>query len=228
MKIENYIIIVAGGKGQRLKSDLPKQFIAINNTPIICYTIKAFLKLNKNAKFVIVCNKKFIQHCKTIIHDNFSEINFNIVAGGNSRFHSVLNGLNFIQNFTQMDIVSIHDAVRPFVSENLLSNLLKIATEKNCAIPAIDVSDSIYQFDENKNAIALPRNNLKAVQTPQCFNIAMLKTAYKNAVDSSKDNFTDDASVWKYAGNKLQFVAGENENIKITYQKDLIIAKAKL
>jgi len=223
-----YVIIVAGGKGTRLKSDIPKQFIRLNNKPILAYTIENFIKISNLKQVIIVCNADYNDLCRSIVADYFAEESIQIVDGGQTRFHSVKNGLNALADAQEDAIVAVHDAVRPFISEQCINLLIEETHKNQNAIPSIKVSNTIYELDANQNASALNRDALRAVQTPQCFNLKRLKNAYQFAQEKGTNNFTDDASVWQFANNKLNLCAGEEQNIKITYPKDLILAKALL
>jgi len=226
LQSNTYVIIVAGGKGTRLKSEIPKQFIKVNKKPIIVYTIEKFVSLSNLKNIIIVCNKDYLDFCASIVATYFDgKISFKIVEGGATRFHSVLNGLNSISNEKADDIVAIHDAVRPFVSQQCIQSLIEETAKNNNAIPSIKVSNTIYQLDENQNAKALKRDALRAVQTPQCFNLKQLKKAYQAALKQNENNFTDDASVWQFANYTLNLCEGEEQNFKITFQQDLVLAK---
>lgn len=225
MHSNTYVIIVAGGKGTRLKSDIPKQFISIHDKPIIAYTIEKFIDLTHLKDIIVVCNKDYINLCNSIVAQYFQDKSIQIVEGGTTRFHSVLNGLEAISNYKEPDIVAVHDAVRPFISYKCIHSLIEETSKNQNAIPCIKVSNTIYKLDENHNPFALDREALRAVQTPQCFNLKQLNNAYQFALNKNKNNFTDDASVWQFANNNLNLCEGEEQNIKITYPQDLMLAK---
>ena len=217
----NYLIIVAGGLGNRMKNDLPKQFIKINDKEIIVYAIEKFLSFDRSIQIIIAVHKNYVNLLKTILtQKNLS--NIRIVEGGETRFHSVKKGLDLITQ--QNAIVAIHDAARPLVSLQTITKCFEAAFEKGNAVPAIPISESIREIN-NKNNTGANRNNFVIIQTPQCFLVSKIKKAFDV---SYSEKFTDDASVLEANGEKINLVEGNTENIKITRQIDLIIAKALL
>jgi len=216
-----YAIIVAGGSGNRMQTETPKQFLLLKNLPVLMHTIKAFAQSNSQPKILVVLNKD--QHaywtrlCK--------EFNFNIphkiIGGGAERFHSVQNALNFIE---EESYVAIHDAVRPLVSKDLIDNCYKQAEEIGNVIAAVQSSDSVRMLREGKTS-ALRRDEIYLVQTPQTFDLDVLKQAYKQ---DFTNNFTDDASVVESVGYEINVIEGERNNIKITYPIDLELAELLL
>ncbi len=218
---KNIIIIVAGGLGNRMKNDLPKQFIQLNGKEIILYSIESFLYFDPNIEIIIVTHKDYIDLLKDILLKN-NLIDVKIVEGGETRFHSVKNGLDLISEATA--IVGIHDAARPLVNIQTITNCFNVAAEKGNAIPFVPVSESIRENIDGHNKY-VNRNNFKTIQTPQCFIAGKIKKAFQLPYS---ENFTDDASVLEANGEKINLVEGNVENIKITNPKDLIIAKALL
>lgn len=218
-----YIIIVAGGKGSRMKSDIPKQFIEINGEPIMIKTIKKFLFYFSEIKIIVVVHKDYFNLLETLIQNaKINSQNIEITRGGDTRFDSVKNGLKLIKD--NEAIVGIHDAARPFVSVNTIKSCYETAAKKGNAIPCLSIHESLRQVIENKNQIA-NRDAFKIIQTPQCFLVSKIKKAFNQAYQPV---FTDDASVLETTGEKINLVEGNVENIKITSPFDLVIAKAIL
>lgn len=217
---KEFVIIVAGGTGVRMKSDIPKQFLKINKTPIIVLSIQKFLKYNANINIVIAVHADYEKHLKQICTTYFSKSNIQIVLGGNTRFQSVKNALDSVPD--EASIVGIHDAARPFVSTSVIKECYQVAAKKGNAVPAITLFESIRKASASGNK-AVDRNNYKVIQTPQCFKTSLIKKAFKKAYSKK---FTDDATVLEAIGEKIHLVEGNYENIKITNPNDLIIAKS--
>ncbi len=218
---QKYIIIVAGGTGSRMQSDLPKQFIEIDGEAIIIRTIKAFLNYETTIQIIISVHKDFKSYLEELCAKNNLK-NIMITLGGQTRFHSVKNGLDLINDETA--IVGIHDAARPFVSLQTIKNCFDTAREKGNAIPCVTINESLRSVSAEKNT-AVNRNDFKIIQTPQCFLATKIKKAFLQEYNSS---FTDDATVLESTGEKINLVEGNIENIKITNRSDLAIAKALL
>jgi 2-C-methyl-D-erythritol 4-phosphate cytidylyltransferase len=216
---EKHILIVAGGTGSRINNSLPKQFIEINNKPIIIHTIERFISFEPEIHLYIAVHPDFLEHMRKLIADYFPGKEISITIGGETRFHSVLNGLKMIS--TDSGIVGIHDAARPLVSSETIKRCFSVAAEKGNAIPFISVNESLRHVTNDDN-MAVNRNEYRIIQTPQCFQVGLIKKAFKQAYNSA---FTDDASVMEKAGYKINLVEGNTENIKITYPIDLIIAQ---
>ena len=208
-------LIVAGGKGERMNADIPKQFLLLNNLPILMHTIKQFSHFEE---IVLVLPKSQFDYwnglCK---NNNFTQIHI-LVEGGETRFHSVKNGLNKIDNTS---VVAIHDGVRPLISTALINNLVGETKSGRGVIPIIPVKNSIRKI-EGENSVHIDRSNLYKVQTPQCFLSADIKEAYTKDFSGT---FTDDASVFEANGGKINTILGEEKNLKITTQEDLNIAE---
>lgn len=217
-KNTNYAIIVAGGKGMRMHSDLPKQFLALAGKPILMHSIDAFYSFDSSITIIVVLPENQIQFWKTLCIQ-FSFTTPHIIAiGGKERFYSVLSGLQLI---TTNGYVAIHDGVRPLISKTLINEGFNCAYEYESAIPVIDSIDSLRYVDAEKN-YPVNRTNIKRVQTPQLFNVEKLQQAYKQTFDTL---FTDDASVWEKAGYSITCFTGDEKNIKITTQFDLDCAE---
>lgn len=219
-KLNYYAIIVAGGSGKRMNSILPKQFLNVAGKPIIMHTIEKFSKSKFNPEIILVLSKNDVFTWNQKVSDYNFDIPHKVVIGGEERFFSVKNGLDVITE--QNAIVAIHDAVRPLVSLNTIDNCFINAVKNGNAIAAISSKDSI-RIKENKSNHAMPRYQVYLVQTPQTFLCKQLNQAYQQ--EFSKD-FTDDASVVEKFGFDIFLEEGDQFNIKITYEEDLILAEA--
>ena len=208
-------LIVAGGKGERMNSKIPKQFLLLNNVPILIHTLKRFSHFEE---IVLILPKIQFEYWEKLCKDtNFKE-NHILVEGGESRFQSVKNGLSKIDKGS---IVVIHDGVRPLISKALI-NLLITETKKGIGvIPVMPIKNSIRKV-KGGNSKHIDRSNLYQVQTPQCFISADIKAAYKQEFS---EHFTDDASVLESAGGKITTILGDTKNLKITTEEDLKVAK---
>lgn len=210
----NNVIIVAGGKGLRMGSELPKQFLNIGGKPVLMRTIEAFYNFDNSIRIVLVLSTSYHEYWTNLCKEYDFSISHEIVGGGETRFHSVKNGLALIED----GVVAVHDAVRPFVSTTLLSVCFEAANEFDAVIPVIEVTDSLREITDEKDSKLVDRSRYRLVQTPQVFATKLLKSAYE--VDFS-DFFTDDASVVESYGSMIHLVAGEKTNIKITTPFDL-------
>lgn len=213
-----YAIIVGGGSGKRMQNSVPKQFLLLNNKPVLMHTISVFASSTFHAEIIIVLHPDLHQYWKELcIKYNF-QIPHLLIDGGEQRFHSVRNGLIAIKDD---GIVAIHDAVRPLVSKHLITKLFAEASNYGNAIAAIKPSDSVRKVLSKTESEIVNREELVLIQTPQIFAINQLRTAYQQTYQSK---FTDDASVVEASGFKINLVEGERHNIKITYPEDLELA----
>jgi 2-C-methyl-D-erythritol 4-phosphate cytidylyltransferase len=219
--MNKYAIIVAGGKGIRMNSDLPKQFIELNGLPLLMHTFNAFHSFDSTIQYILVLPEHNIPVWKELcIKYNFNT-EHKITIGGETRFHSVKNGLSLIWD---EGIVFIHDGVRPLVSSATISNCYETALEKGNALPVISQSESLREIRDNSN-ISVDRSRYFSVQTPQTFRVSLIKNAYEQPYS---EHFTDDATVLESKGYAINIVEGNRQNIKITYPEDIIIAEALL
>ncbi|MDD4993674.1 MAG: 2-C-methyl-D-erythritol 4-phosphate cytidylyltransferase [Paludibacter sp.] len=214
-------IIVAGGKGERMNADIPKQFLEIKGRPILMHTLEAFHCFDSNMKLILVLPAVQIEFWKNLCLKHNFTLTHQIVAGGNARFYSVKNGLEAIE---VPSLVAVHDGVRPLVSMETIQCCFDAAAEFDAAIPVVDLVDSIRQLTEN-GSLSVDRSSYKLVQTPQIFDAELLKKAYEQEYSAL---FTDDASVVEALGKHVQLVEGNRENIKITTELDLKIAETLL
>lgn len=256
----NYVIIVAGGKGLRMGSDIPKQFLPIGGKPVLMRTIDRFREYSPTLQIILVLPKAqqdyWRQLCKEYAFPfpSTGEVGkgFYLLAdGGETRYHSVQNGLALIPDNAE-GVVGVHDGVRPFPSVEVIRNCYETAREKKAVIPVISVVETLRHLPSPPLSAApssqtVPRDEYRLVQTPQTFDIQLLKAAYKRAqdqtcLDSAEheqtrpkvkaanrqpyiNNFTDDASVVEAFGFDITLVEGNRENIKITTPYDLKIAE---
>lgn len=213
-----YAVIVAGGAGNRMQTETPKQFLLLNNLPVIMHTIKAFALSEFQPKILVVLNQE--QHSywsKLCLEFNFN-IPHTIISGGTERFHSVKNAIDTI---SEESIISIHDAVRPMVSKDLIDKSFQHAFQKGNAIAAVKPIDSIRRKKDDDTE-AVNRDDFFLIQTPQVFKSDIIKNAYNLPFNIY---FTDDASVVEESGIRVNLIEGERNNIKITYPADLDIAE---
>lgn len=220
--MKDHVIIVAAGKGSRMQSALPKQFMELAGKPILLHTLEKFHKFNPNLRIIVVMHPDFIPFWTDLARTLNVVIPHQVVAGGEERFHSVRNGLFSISD--NDGIVGIHDAVRPLVSLKTLELAYAKAREHCSAIPVLPLSDSLREIKNDKSHI-VDRAQFRLVQTPQCFEISELKTAFEL---DYRHSFTDDASVWEASGREVYLFEGNRENFKITTPEDLHLAEALL
>ncbi|MBK6640521.1 MAG: 2-C-methyl-D-erythritol 4-phosphate cytidylyltransferase [Bacteroidetes bacterium] len=214
-------IIVAGGSGVRMGSDVPKQFLLLNDIPVLIRTLQLFHAVADEV--VLVLPQAHFDYWEKLRNQfSINKTDYQLVAGGSSRTESVINGLEKVNS---PGLVAIHDAVRPLVSKELISHAFETAAKYGSAIPVIPVRETLRKV-ENSSSIVVDREQYRLVQTPQCFDIELIKKAYQQF--SSNTLFTDDAGVYEAAGNTVHLIEGEHSNIKITFPADLIFASAWL
>ena len=210
--MQKIALIVAGGKGKRMKSSIPKQFLCFKGAPILMHTIKKFDFLDN---IIVVLPSSELDNWKSLCQKYKFILPHTLVEGGSTRIESVRKGL---KNISRNVIVAIHDGVRPLISKELINKLIAEVKPNTGAIPIIPVKDSLRKVTAN-NSISIDRSNMFHVQTPQCFLSDEIKEAYNNI--TINNNFTDDASIFEHNKGKIKTVLGEENNIKITTQQDL-------
>lgn len=221
--MEKYAIIVAGGVGKRMGSRLPKQFLMLKNKPVLYYTIKAFLDAYEDIKIILVLPDEYADLGREIIDAYFDYGRIQITSGGETRFHSVQNGLRLLQG---EGMVFVHDAVRCLVTTELIHRCFEHALQVGSAVPVVRTKDSVRLLNEEQNDNeVLDRTKVVLVQTPQTFHSRILKPAFE--IDY-KERFTDEATVVEAFGLKISLVEGEDNNLKITRPVDLLIAESIL
>ncbi|MBL4652173.1 MAG: 2-C-methyl-D-erythritol 4-phosphate cytidylyltransferase [Flavobacteriales bacterium] len=204
-----------------MESTTPKQFIELKGKPILMHSILAFFRFDEAINITVVLPEHQISVWKQLCEQHNFQIEHEVIKGGEERFHSVKNGLNVI---SEKGIVAIHDGVRPLVSKDTLTRCFEEAEKSGNAIPIVDILETIREVQQ-ENSHAVSRDNYKLVQTPQCFDVELIKSAFKQEYQS---NFTDDASVAEAFGIMINLVEGNRENIKITTPSDLLLAEALL
>ena len=213
------VIIVAGGSGKRMGGALPKQFSFVGGQPILARTINAFRKALPTSRIVVVLPAEYIDFWKNF-SARFDVAKHSIVEGGEERFHSVRNGIEALSD--AVDLIAVQDGVRPFASKEMILHAVECAAQNGAAIPVVKAVDS-YRMVEGEESHIIDRAPLRIVQTPQIFAAPILRAAYDTPF---RKEFTDDASVVEYSGEKVTLCEGEYTNIKITSPSDLIIAEA--
>ena len=221
--MKKYAIIVAGGTGSRMGSAIPKQFLLLNDKPVLYYTLKAFLEAYNDLQLILVFPEEYQDIGKEIIDAYFDYSRIQVTFGGDTRFHSVQNGLKLVNGEA---IVFVHDAVRCLVSIELIHRCYENTLHMGSAVPVVRAKDSVRMLNEegNDNEV-LDRNKVVFVKTPQTFHSKILLPAFE--IDY-KERFTDEATVVEAFGLKISLVEGEENNIKITRPVDLQIAGALL
>lgn len=220
--MKKYAIIVAGGKGLRMGSDIPKQFLLLAGKPVLMHTLEAFSKLGDIELILVLPANQISYWLELCPKYNFTVLH-TLVEGGETRFNSVKNGLGAIPNSADSGLVAIHDGVRPFVSSEIIQNSFSLAAIKGNAVASIQPKDSIRHL-EGQLSKSVDRSKYVLVQTPQTFQINLIKKAYEGA--SNPSQYTDDASVAEGAGFSIALIDGDYRNIKITTSEDLVIAEA--
>ena len=262
---KDYAIIVAGGKGLRMGSDIPKQFLPIGGLPVLMRTLKRFWEYDADLQIILVLPKEqqpywyslCEQYAFPLPSQHSGRDLYLLADGGATRFHSVLNGLALIPDEAQ-GVVGVHDGVRPFVSVEVIRRCYEEARRHKAVIPVIPVVETLRHIEGEatiqnskfkiQNSKTVPRSDYRLVQTPQTFDIQLLKAAYKRAqnqtcLDSAEreqarpevkasnrqpysETFTDDASVVEAYGTEVFLVEGNRENIKMTTPFDLVVAES--
>ncbi len=217
--MKKYAVIVAGGVGKRMNSELPKQFMLLLGKPVLFYTLKAFLQSFPDLKVILVLPEEHIEKGKELVDAYFDASRVIFTAGGESRFHSVRNGVSLIE---EESIIMVHDGVRCLVTPQLINYCYDSAIEHGTAIPAIPLKDSVRQLS-GMLTVAMDRTILRSIQTPQCFHSKLLLPAMTNI--EFKEKFTDEATVVESYGIDVHLMEGEDTNIKITTPVDLMLAE---
>ncbi|WP_422360073.1 2-C-methyl-D-erythritol 4-phosphate cytidylyltransferase [Reichenbachiella sp.] len=219
--MKNYAVIVAGGSGSRMQSNQPKQFLELAGKPVLMHTLEAFADCGLDMHIILVLPADHIDTWQKLVSLLQFNIAHQITLGGATRFDSVQNGLNEIKG---EGIVAIHDGARPLISTEVIKRTVNQAKKTGNGVAAVQAKDSIRQMKDGKS-LAVDRSQFYSVQTPQTFNVGLIKKAF----DQSQTNqFTDDASVIEAFGEKVELVEGSYDNLKITTPEDLIIAESIL
>ena len=216
----DYIIIVAGGKGLRMGSDIPKQFLPIGGKPVLMRTLERFRAYSSALHIILVLPEAQQDYWRQLCEEYHFDVEHQIANGGQTRFHSVQNGLALVPDDAE-GVVGVHDGVRPFPSIEVIRNCYETARTAKAVIPVIPVVETVRHLEGDKS-VTVPRGDYRLVQTPQTFDIKLLKAANRQPYN---DGFTDDASVVESYGHAITLVEGNRENIKITTPYDLKIAE---
>ena len=219
--MEKYAVIVAGGSGLRMGTTIPKQFLLLRDKPVLWYSLTAFLESFEDMQIILVLPEQHLETGREILRDTCDPNRIWMTVGGETRFHSVRNGLRHIQKHS---IVFVHDGVRCLLTPNLIRRCFTAAMDKGNAIPATMAVDSVRIETVGGNQ-QVDRNKIRLIQTPQTFYSDLIKTAFEQDFHES---FTDEASVVEKLGVKINLIEGENSNIKITRPIDLVIAEKLL
>lgn len=217
-----YIIIVAGGKGLRMGGEVPKQFLPVGGKPVLMRTMEAFHSYGAEIRIVLVLPVAQQTYWKELCAQYAFTLPYRLANGGETRFHSVKNGLDTIPA-DEDALVGVHDGVRPFVSTGVIARCYAEAARVEAVVPVIDVVETVRHLEGNGRSTTVSRDDYKLVQTPQVFSLALLKKAYAQPYVPA---FTDDASVVEAFGHEVTLVQGNRENIKITTPFDLAVAEA--
>ena len=217
-------IIVAGGSGTRFGAQMPKQFLELAGKPILMRTILAFEEALSGGNYEIIVTLPADQMdlWRELCERHGFAVPHRVVAGGETRWHSVKNALDSIGDPDGVDVIAVHDGVRPLVSAELIERVFGMARHDGSAIPVVLLNDSVRQVDDDGESHALDRSSLRAVQTPQAFAARLLMEAYQQPYQKT---FTDDASVVEAAGHQVTLVMGDPRNLKITRPMDLALAE---
>ena len=215
MQSNRYTIVVAAGSGRRMGKVLPKQFLVVAGKPILMHTLNRLHTFDRSMNLLLVLHPDYFAYWQEQLEAFAFDVPHTVVGGGEERFHSVKCALDTITS--EHAVVGIHDGVRPFVDVNTLMRCFEMAEKHGSAVPVIAVNDSVREVQGEVNR-ATERSNLRIVQTPQCFQLAVLRKAFTQPYSPS---FTDDASVVESAGYSILLVEGNRENIKVTTPEDL-------
>ena len=216
--MKKYAVIVAAGSGLRMGTSTPKQFLLLHDKPVLWYTLTAFLTAFDDLEIVLVLPKEYVDEGKLLAKSTGSPKRIKLVTGGETRFHSVKNGLALVPADA---IVFVHDGVRCLLTKELIHRCYNMALEKGNAVPAVSSVDSIRLEENGRNRI-VDRNKIKIIQTPQTFQGNILKKAFEQ---DYRESFTDEASVVEQYGIKINLVEGEELNFKMTKALDILVAE---
>ena len=223
----DYVIIVAGGKGLRMGSDVPKQFLPVGGKPVLMRTLERFRAYSSTLQIILVLPQSQQDYWKELCQKYNFTVAYQLTDGGETRFHSVQHGLALVPDDAE-GVVGVHDGVRPFPGIDVIRNCYETARTKKAAIPVIPVVETLRHIGipsrtGGVGGCTVPRSEYRLVQTPQCFDIQLLKAANRQPYN---EGFTDDASVVEAFGFDVTLVEGNRENIKITTPFDLKIAES--
>lgn len=224
--MRKYAVIVAGGKGLRMGADVPKQFLPVGGRPVLMRTLDAFHAYDAEMFLILVLPVSQQGYWRELCREYAFDVPHRVADGGETRFHSVANGLACMPDEEADALVAVHDGVRPFVAQNVIAACFDCAARVGAVVPVTDVVETLRRLsDDGKGSRTEDRSRYRLVQTPQTFRVGLLKAAYARPYQPS---FTDDASVVEASGVAVALVPGNRENIKITTPFDLTVAEAIL
>ncbi len=218
--MKRYVVVVAGGKGLRMGGSIPKQFVPVKGRPVLMRTLEAFRRACPDMELIVVLPADQQAYWRQLCADKGFTLSHRIATGGETRFHSVRNGLALIPD--EEGVVGVHDGVRPFVSAAVIERCYAEAEAGKAVVPVLPVVETVRRLSANGASETVPRDNYRLVQTPQVFPVALLKRAYRQPFTPF---FTDDASVVEALGEQVALVEGNRENIKLTTPFDLQVAE---
>ena len=213
------ILIVAGGRGTRMGGPQPKQFLELAGRPVLMHTLEAFDRWDASARLIVVLPEDQIDTWKRLCQAHVFGRIHRVVAGGETRFHSVRNGLGAVAS---NGLIAVHDGVRPLVAPSVIAACFAAAADGGAAVPVVPVVESVREVDADGGSRPVDRARSRVVQTPQVFRADVLRAAYCLPYDP---RFTDDASVVEASGVAVRLVPGNRENIKLTTPMDLLLAE---
>lgn len=218
--MKRYVVVVAGGKGLRMGGSIPKQFVPVNGRPVLMRTLEAFRRACPDMELIVVLPADQQAYWQQLCADYGFTLPHRIATGGETRFHSVRNGLALIPG--EEGVVGVHDGVRPFVSAAVIGRCYAEAEAGKAVVPVLPVVETVRRLSTDGASETVPRDSYRLVQTPQVFPVALLKRAYRQPFTPL---FTDDASVVEALGEQVMLVEGNRENIKLTTPFDLQVAE---
>ncbi len=228
--MKNYVILLAGGVGKRMGSELPKQFLEVNEKPIIAYTIEKFQRNDQIEKIVVVCVSEWIDHLKKISQKyNLSKVEW-IIEGGNTGHDSIKNGVYFLKDkINPDDYIVVHDAVRPILPQKAIDEVLRVAHENGNASSSTVCHPPIVYTEDFKSGIAdVDREHVMLTASPQCYRYSLAMKCYEQADRENRNDFTFTSSLLIHCGERVYFANGTTCNIKITRKEDLALFGALL
>ena len=228
--MKNYVILLAGGVGKRMQADVPKQFIEVEDKPIVAYTIENFQKNRQIEKIVVVCVRDWVDELKQIVEKyNFTKVQW-IIEGGSTGHDSIRNGVFFLKDkIASEDYVIIHDAVRPILPQKVIDEVIHVAHENGNACSSVACHPPIVYTEDFKSGISdVDREHVMLTASPQVFKYSLVLDCYKRAEEENKHNFTFTSSLLIHYGKRIYFAKGTTSNIKITTKEDLALFEALL
>ena len=228
--MRNYVILLAGGVGKRMESEIPKQFIKVKDKPIIVYSIENFQRNEQIDGIVVVCVKDWIAYTRELVESyNLSKVKW-IIEGGNTGHDSIRNGVFFLKDkIRKEDFVVVHDAVRPILPQKAIDEVLRVAHEKGNASSSIACHPPIVYTEDFESGIKdVDREHVMLTASPQAYLFELALQCYEQAEEEDRHNFTFTSSLLIHCGKRVYFAKGTTSNIKITTIEDLALFEALL